>query len=155
MAPIIGFCAIANRNMKIYRYLIAFILAMPMLFAGMAEAAGKDYIKNIEITESDINIERPAMQAVAYLCVTLKNNGDRKISNLNFELKYYDKDDNLIKRAIVKNTLNKAIMPGESQKYKIRLKGSIIDIEHAQYPYERSADIDTFDAKIIHARLAS
>lgn len=141
--------------MRIYKYLIAFILAMPMLFAGMAEAAGKDYIKNIEITESDIDIERPEMQAVAYLCVTLKNNGARKVSNLNFEVKYYDKDDNLIKRAIVKNTLNKAIMPGESQKYKIRLKGSIIDIEHAQYPYERSADIDTFDAKIINVRLAS
>lgn len=128
---------------------------MLMLSAGMAEAAGEDHIKNIEITESDINIERPEMQAVAYLCVTLKNNGGRKISNLNFEVRYYDENDDLIKKTIVKNALNKAIPPGESQKYKIRLKGSIVDIENAQFPYERSASIDTFDVKIIDARLAS
>lgn len=127
----------------------------PLLFAGICEARGEDYIKNIEIAESDINIDRPEMQAVAYLCVTLKNNGDRKISNLNFEIKYYDEDDNLIKRTIVKNALNKIISPGEAQKYKIRLKGSIVDIENAQYPYERSGEIDTFDINIINVRLAS
>lgn len=141
--------------MKIYVSFVVFILTAPVFFAGMAGAAGEDYIKNIEIAESGINVERPEMQAVAYFCVTLKNNGSRKVSNLNFELKYYDEDDNLIKKTIVKNALNRAILPGEAQKYKIRLKGSIVDIENAQYPYERSADICSFEADIINVRLAS
>lgn len=121
----------------------------------MIEAVENDYIKNIDIADSDIIMDHQQFPAAAYLRVTLKNNGDRKISNLAFEIRYYDEADYLIQKAVLKNALNEPLPEGKTGKYKIRLKGDIVDIENAQYPYDQSNKIERFELKITDAKIAS
>jgi hypothetical protein len=132
--------------------LIGFIfLAAP----GILKAEERDYIKNIEIMEDSIDIDHHQLPYVAYLCVTLKNNGDKKISNLTFEICYYGKEDCLVQKAVIKNALNEAIPKGEVRKYRIPLSGDFVNIEHEQYPYSQSDKVNEYDIKIKNIKFAS
>ncbi len=135
-------------------YGIFFICAIFLLSCGTVEAGDKDYIKNIEEIDAEIDIDHQQFPAAAYLCVTLKNNGDRKVSNLAFKIEYYDENDYPIRKAVIKNALNRSLLPGETQKYRIRLKGDIVNIANEQYPYERSNEVEKFDTNIIDIKLA-
>lgn len=115
---------------------------------------GKEYIENIEIVESSITFDYDAHPVNAYLCMELKNNGDKNVSNLTFEVSYYDEGGYLIKKAVLKNALTEALPQGEDQKCKIRLKGDIVNIEHEQYPYSRSSNVHEFKVKITDVKLA-
>lgn len=116
---------------------------------------GEEYIKNIEIGEADIKIDQSELPAVAYLYIELKNNGDKNISNLTFEISYYDAEGYLIEKSVVKNALTKTISKGEVRKYKIRLNGDVVNIEHEQYPYSQHDKVNDFDIKIKSVKLAS
>ena len=104
--------------------------------------------------ETDINYEHEEMSFVAYLCTTLKNNGDKKISNLALQIIYYDNDDNVIHKAVIKNALNKPISPGETQKYKIRLRNDFVNVRNEQFPYDRANEINEYDVNIMNVKLA-
>lgn len=137
------------------KHLITLICITLLLSAGEGLSREEDYIESIEIIESGIDIDRQQFPAGAYLCVTLKNNGDRAISNLNFQVKYYDEEDYLIQKAIVKNGLNEDLPPGEIRKYKMRLKGDIVSIANAQYPYERSNEVSRLDVSVISVKFSA
>ena len=83
------------------KYLMIFICSIFLLSFVVMKAEGDEYAKNIEITESDIKIDHQEFPTVAYLFLTLKNNGDRKVSNATFEISYYGKEGYLIKKAIL------------------------------------------------------
>ncbi len=134
--------------------LIIFICAIILLTTGLSLAAGDDYIKNVELVEATIDIDHDHFPVAAYLCVTLKNNGGQKVANLNLEIKYYDAENYVMQKAIVKNGLNEPVKQGETKKYKIRLKGDIVNIDRAQYPYERSNEVAAFTVNIINVKLA-
>jgi len=91
----------------------------------------------------------------AYLYIELKNNGDRNVANLAFEIKYYDKMDCLIKRAVIKNALNDSLPKNETKKYNIRLRGDYVNLSYENYPYSRQDEVSDFDVKIIGIKLAS
>jgi hypothetical protein len=132
-----------------------FVFAISLLFLSTVSATAEEYIKNIEVGESDIRIDKSEFPAVAYIYIALKNNGDKKVSNLTFEISYYDDEDYLIKKAVVKNALIEAIPKGETRKYKIRLNGDVVNTEHEQYPYSQHAKVNGFDIKIMSVKLAS
>ena len=111
-------------------------------------AAGDEYMKNIEMTESSINIDHQEFPPVAYLCITLKNNGDRKVSNVTFEITYYGEEGYLIKKAVIKNALNDVIPAREIRKYKVRLNGNVVNTRNEQYPYSQEDAVGEFDIKI-------
>lgn len=115
---------------------------------------GKDYIGNVEIAQADINFDYNMHPVVAYLCTELKNNGSKNIANLTFEINYYDEDGYPIKKAVLKNALTEPIPQGEARKYKIRLKGDIVNIEREQYPFSMASSVDDFKVKIIDVKLA-
>ena len=135
------------------RYVILACLVF-LLFLGVKTAAGEDYVKNIETGEADIMFGRTELPPVAYLCVEFKNNGDKGISNLDFEISYYDKDGYPIKKAVVKNALTEEIPKKESRRYKIRLKGNIVNIDNAQYPYAQQNEVSEFDIKVISVKFS-
>jgi hypothetical protein len=137
-----------------HKYFITLIGTL-LLLSWTAAAGGNDYLNNIEIRESGINIDHQQFPASAYLNLTLKNGGDKKISHLTFEIKYFDEDDNLIMKAVVNNSLGDALSPRETQKLKIRLKGNIVHVDNAQYPYDRSSKVDGYDIKILNVKFAS
>ena len=139
---------------KSKRYTI-FVCLMVLSYLSIGWSTGKEYIKNIEIGESDIKLDRSELPAVAYLYMELKNNGDKKISNLTFEISYYDTEGYFMEKSVVKNALTETIPEGEARKYKIRLKGDIVNIERAQYPYSQQGKVDGFDIKIISVKFAS
>ena len=134
-------------------YLIAICLILSFCLSAKT-AAGEEYAKNIEILESRISIDYSALPSIAYLCIELKNNGDKNIANLNFEMRYNDADGYLIEKAVLKNALTETIPPGETRKYKIRLKGDIVNIEHEQYPYAHSNKVNDFHVTIKDVKFA-
>ena len=134
---------------------IVFICFILLLFPRTVKAEGDDSIKNIEIIDDNINIDNHQFPSVAYLYITLRNNGDKKISNVTFEIRYYEEGGYLIQKAVLKNALNEAIPKAEVRKYKIRLKGDIVNTDNEQYPYSQHNEVDEYDIKIINARLAS
>lgn len=138
-----------------HKYSIAFVCIIFLSLSGAGQALEENYIKNIDISEADIIMDYQVFPVTAYLCVALKNNGDRKISNLSFEIKYYEEGDYLLKKVMVKNALNDDIPPGEIQKYKIRLNGDVVNLNNAQYPYDQSNKVDAFDIKITDVKLSS
>ncbi|MFA4982177.1 MAG: hypothetical protein WC592_06910 [Candidatus Omnitrophota bacterium] len=125
-----------------------------MLFLSADPAKGEDYAKNIEVAEADIKINYQEVPAVAYLYLTLKNNGSRNVSNLNFKIGYFGEGDYLMHKAVVKNALNIMLPKGETRKYKVRLRGDFNNERYEQYPYSRSAEISDFDIKIINVKIA-
>lgn len=133
---------------------ITFICAMFLFFIGTMTADGDEYIKNIEIAEAAINIDHNEFSPVAYLFITLKNNGDRNISNVAFEIKYYDKEDYLIKRVVIKNALNDTMPGGEARKYKVRLNRDVVNVRNEQYPYSHEDAVAEFDIEIINVKFA-
>jgi len=134
---------------------IIFICSIFLFFSGIMKAEGDEYTKNIEIAESAINIDHQEFPPVAYLYITLKNNGDRKVSNVAFEISYYGKEGYLIKKAVVKNALNDAIPAREIRKYRVRLNGDVVNIRNEQYPYSQEEEVDEFDVKIANIKFAS
>jgi hypothetical protein len=137
------------------KYYIIFLCSMLLLCVSAEKAMGEEYIKNIDIGESDIKIDQTEFPPVAYLYLELKNNCDKKISNLTFEISYYDTEGYLIKKATVKNALTEAIPKGETRKYKIRLNGDVMNIEHEQYPYSQRDEVNEFDIKIKSVQFTS
>lgn len=115
----------------------------------------EEYIKNIEIKEANIKFDQSEFPPAAYLYMELKNNGDKKIVNLNLEISYYDSEGYLVEKSEVKNALTEATPKGESKKYKIHLKGDIVNIEHEEYPYSKQDKVNGFDVKIKSVKLAS
>ena len=132
-----------------------------MLCAGWKNAADEEYVKNIEIGDASIDFNLHEFPVIAYLRAEFKNNGDKKISNLTLEIKYYDDESFLLEKAVIKDALTEAVPKGEAipkgekVKYKIRLKGDIVNIEHEQYPYSQQEKVSRFEIKIISVRFAS
>lgn len=116
---------------------------------------GEDYIKNIEAGETNIKIDQAELPRIAYLYIELKNNGPRRIANLTFEVSYYDHEGYLIEKSVVKNALTEAIPKGQTRKYKIRLKGDVINTEHEEYPYSQLGKVNEFDIKITNVKTDS
>lgn len=110
--------------------------------------------ESVEIVDASIDIDHKQFYPVAYLCVTLKNNGDKKISNLTFEISYYD-GEYLAQKAVVKNALKEALPVEETRKYKIPLKGDFVNRENAEYPYGQHDKANEFDVKILDVKYAS
>lgn len=134
-----------------YKYFAVLICVMLLPLSGMA-AETDDYLNYIEIVETDIDYNQQEFPPAAYLRVTLRNGGDRKVSLLIFEVKYYDEEDYLMSRTIVQYKLDEIMAGGETRKYKIRLKGDIVHLTFAQYPYSRSNEVDSYDLNIINAK---
>ena len=141
-----------NRQNKYHKI---FICSIFLFFLGVMKAEGDEYIKNIEIAEANISVNHQEFPAVAYLYIKLKNNGDRKVSNVTFEIIYYGKGGYLIKKAVIKNALNDLMPAGESRKYKVRLNGDVVNARNEQYPYSQQEEITEFDIKIISVNLSS
>jgi hypothetical protein len=137
------------------RYIAIFACLSFFLFSGIEEARGGDSVKNVEITESEITVDHKQLPFVAYLHIALKNNGDKKVSNLTLRISYYDEENHLIHKAVVKNALNEAIPPKETREYKIRLSGDYFNSKNEQYPYSRPNEVDEFDVEILNVALAS
>ena len=138
-----------------YKYHIIFICSIFLFSLGVMKAEGNEDVKYIEIAESAINIDHQEFPPVAYLCITLKNNGDRKVSNVALEISYYGKEGYLIKRAIIKNALNDTIPAREIRKYKVRLNGNVVNVRNEQYPYSQEDEVGEFDLKITNVKFAS
>ena len=128
---------------------------MLLLCLSAKRAAGEEYIKNIDVGEANIKIDQSELPPTAYLYVELKNNGDRNVANLTFEISYYDPEGYLIEKAVVKNALTEIMPKREARKYKIRLSGDVINIEHEQYPYSQQSKVNDFDIKIINIKFTS
>ena len=143
-----------KNSIKYKRYII-FICAIFLFSLVIPQARGDDYIKNVEIKESDINFDCHQCPPVAYLYITLMNNGDKKVANLSFEISYYSEGGYLIHKAIVKNALNETIPPKESRKYKVLLRGDFFNVQYEQYPYSQNEKVGDFHIKIINAKLTS
>ena len=137
-----------------HKYHIIFTCVIFLFFLGTMTAQGDEYIKNIEITESGIKMDHKEFPTIAYLFVTLKNNGDRKVSNLTFEISYSAEDGHLMKKAMIKNALNDAIPKGETRKYKVRLNGDVINARYEKYPYSQEEGVGEFDIKIRNVKSA-
>ncbi|MDD5423251.1 MAG: hypothetical protein PHT32_07540 [Candidatus Omnitrophica bacterium] len=125
-----------------------------MVFSTADLARGEDHAKEIEVVEADIKMNYQEVPAVAYLYLTLKNNGGLNISNMTLKIGYFGEGDYLIHKTIVKNALNNILPKGETRKYKIRLRGDFNNERNEQYPYSRSAEINDFDIKIINVKIA-
>ena len=135
------------------RISIIFICALFLSSLGTITAEGDDYTKNIEMVESSISINHQEFPPVAYLLVTLKNNSDRKVSNVTFAITYYGEEGYLMKKAVIKNALNDAIPAHETRKYKVRLNGNVVNARTEQYPYSQPDEVAEFDVKIVSVRL--
>lgn len=138
-----------------HKYHIIFICLIFLFFPGTLKAGGDEYIQNIEITETAIDIDHQAFPPVAYLYVTLKNNGDRKISNATLGINYYGKGSYLIKKTVIKNALNNTMLAKETRKYKVRLNGNVFNARNEQYPYSQAGEVDEFEVKIINVKFGS
>jgi hypothetical protein len=114
----------------------------------------EDYTKNIEIKDSRIIVDYNTLPYAAYLCIELQNNGDKNVANLNFEISYNDTDGYFLEKAVLKNALKEALPREETRKYKIRLKGDVVNIEREQYPYSQPNKVGDFKLKIIDVKLA-
>ena len=119
------------------------------------KATAEEYIKNIEMGESSIKIDQSELPPVAYLYIELKNNGDKNVSNLTFEITYYDPEGYLLEKSVLKNALTEVMPKRETRKYKIRLKGDAINTEHEEYPYSQLNKVNGFDIKIAGVKLSS
>jgi len=75
------------------------------------------------------------------------------VDNLSLEISYYNDEENLMKKIILKNRLTGAIPPGESRKYKIRLNGNVVNERNAEYPYLQWGDVNEFDVKVVNVKL--
>lgn len=138
-----------------HKYRVILICSIFLLFPGTIKAKGDDYIKNIEMTDSAIKIDRQDFPHIAYLYITLKNNGDKKVSNVSFEIGYYGEGGYLIKRVTVKDALNDIIPGGETRKYKVRLNGDVVNVRNEQYPYSQGDVVAEFNIKITNVKFAS
>jgi hypothetical protein len=128
---------------------------MLLLCSGTKKAAAVEYTDNVEVGEADIRVDRNERPPIFYLIMEFKNNGDKKVSNLNFEISYYAKEGYLIKKVLMKNALTEEIPQRESRKYKIRLRNDFFDDKNEQYPYSRKNEVAEFDIKITNVKLAS
>lgn len=135
---------------NIYRIVFICLILLMSLTAGGAMA--EDYIKNIETGEARIESGHNEFSPPAYLCVEFKNNGDKNIANLTFEISYYDQGGYLLKKSVIKNALIEAIPKREARKYRVRLKGDFVNTAHEQYPYEQHDKVSEFDIKIIKVK---
>lgn len=132
-----------------------FLCLTALLCLNAKQVMAEEYIKNIEIGESNIKMDQSELPQSAYLYVELKNNGDKNISNLNFEISYYDRDGYLIEKHAVKNALTGPLPKKETQKYRIHLNGNVINEKNAQYPYSQHDKVNEFDIKITGVKLGS
>ena len=111
-------------------------------------------VGGIEVVDTAIKFAQDEVPHVAYLYMTLKNNGDKKIENLIFEIRYYDEEECLIKKAVIKNKLTEEISPKETKKYKIRLRGDVFNERNEEYPYTKGGEFDSFDVKILNVKFS-
>jgi hypothetical protein len=137
-----------------YRYSVAFLCLAILLLSGAAVSAAGEYMNNVAIGETDIKIDQSEFPPVAYLYVELKNSGDKKIANVNFEVSYYDAEGYLLQKAVLKNALTKAMPQKGALKYKIRLKGDVLNTEHEEYPYSQLNKVGGFDIKITGVKIS-
>ena len=137
-----------------YRYSVAFLCLAILLLSGAAVSAAGEYMNNVAIGETDIKIDQSEFPPVAYLYVELKNSGDKKIANVNFEVSYYDAEGYLLQKAVLKNALTKAMPQKGALKYNIRLKGDVLNTEHEEYPYSQLNKVGGFDIKITGVKIS-
>ena len=128
---------------------------MLLLCLNAGKVTGEEYTKNIETVEANIKFDQTELPPVAYLYIELKNNGDKNVSNLTFEISYYDAMGYLIKKSVVKNALTESMPKGKARKYKVRLNGDVVNLDHEQYPYSRHDKVNDFDIKIINVKFGS
>ncbi len=145
-----------NKNSKMAknRFLALAILLISLSYPGEKTVMAEEYVKDIKIIDTSIVYSQYELPRVADLCVELKNNGDKKIANLNFEVSYYDTEGYPMKKVVLKNKLTEAIPPGEARKYKIRLNGDVFNDRNEEYPFSRSGDVGEFDVKILNVKFA-
>ena len=134
------------------KILILFLLTMFLSFAFGRSAIAEDYLKKIEILEADISVDHNELPYIAYLSAKIANNGEKQVSNITIELKYYNKEDLVIHKRIIKNALKEPILPGGTKEYYIRLRRDYINKENEQFPYSSQEKLGDFDVKIISAR---
>ncbi|MDD5135906.1 MAG: hypothetical protein PHX20_02410 [Candidatus Omnitrophica bacterium] len=129
--------------------LICFILLS--CFSPKAVTA-EEGAKDLEIVESAVDFNRNEFPYGAYLCMELKNKSDRDIANANFEIVYYDTDDYLMKRTVLKNKLPEPIPRGETRRFKMHLKGRVMNERNEEYPYSQSDEVGEFDVKVLSVK---
>ncbi|MFA5143520.1 MAG: hypothetical protein WC522_05080 [Candidatus Omnitrophota bacterium] len=135
---------------------VIFTCLLSSLFSSSAGGAeDKDYINNVVITNETIDIERSKTPILAYLYITVNNNGGRKIANLALEMSYYGEGGYLIKKVIVKDALNDPVPPGQARRYKVCLRDNFVNEKNEQYPYSRIGEVVEFDLKVAAVKLAS
>ena len=122
-------------------------------FVEKGEPAGES-VKDVEVMDSTIVFSQNKFPHVANLCIELKNNGDKNIANLDLEVSYYDKDDYLLKKVVLKNKLTESIPSGEARRYKIALNGDVFNERNEEYPYLRSSDVGEFDVKVLNVKFS-
>lgn len=136
------------------KYSILLIWLMLLSCLSARPVMAEDYAKSVEVVRGDINFSQTEFPRVAYLYMELKNNGDRDIENLNFRITYYDKEECLIKKVVMKDKLNEPIPSGESRKCRVRLKGDVFNVKNEEYPYSEKEEVGEFDIKILNVKFA-
>ena len=138
----------------LHKYSIILICSILLSCAGENTVMAGESVKDVDIIETAINFSQTEFPHVAYLYMALKNNGDKNIANLNFEISYYDADGYVIKKVVLKNKLTETIPSGETRKYKIRLKGDVFNERSEEYPYSQGNEVDDFSVKILTVKFA-
>lgn len=134
------------------RHALILIFLMLISFPAGKAAIAADPLKDIEIIEPAINFTSSESQYAAYLCMELKNTGTKNIANADIEVRYYDPEGHLVKKAVLKNKLTEIIPPGEKQKYRIRLKRDVFNERYEEYPYSHRGEVNEFDVKILNIK---
>ncbi len=128
---------------------LALISILFLSLTAIQTAAPEVAAKDVEVVKSSINFknERPR---VAYLIVELKNNKtDKIVSNAVLEVIYYDADEKVIKKSFLKNRLTTSVFPGQTETYRIPLKGRSINERNDEYPYDTSDQVEEFEVRVL------
>ncbi|MDD5496644.1 MAG: hypothetical protein PHP46_06055 [Candidatus Omnitrophica bacterium] len=138
-----------------YKYLMILMCLMLLAAPSMAKSEADEYIKNIEMVDSKIEMDLGHFPKTAYLYIKLKNNGDRGVSNARLEVSYYGDGDYLIKKVIIKKALNEPLPEGGERGYRIPLRGDVFNVRNEQYPYSYQEGVSEFDVKILNVSLSA
>lgn len=141
-------------SMETRKYLIIFAFLALTLFPGVNVAAVEEGVKDVEVTDASIKFAQNEPFHSAYLYMELKNNGDKDIDNLNFQINYYDAEECLIKKVVMKNKLTDILPAKGTKKYKVRLRGDVFNERNEEYPYSQKGDVDDFDVKILDVKFS-
>ena len=132
--------------------LLIFLISLSS--SGERQLMAKEDAENIEIINTSINCNQSEFPRSTYIYLEFKNNNDKDVANINFQIAYYDVDDCLIKKIILKNKFNDVIPSGKVRKYKIRLNCDVFNEKNEEFPYLRRDEVNSFEVKILNVRFA-